>query len=243
MKRILLLYFFLASNAALSQKIKSTILNNGFKPTGKYLCFNPLGLLEPQITIGFGAGTRITPRSEFFTEVAYLGRNPVYKYDELKFYHGVRLLMQYRYHFLQQWRPIINLGRFTEYQRERRRRNQFFMGVEFRIKPVNFSAYNNFENKTTAATLDKFQYKANSLSLGGAILFGETYRLSKNENWLLELTAGIGAKQKSVKYKNIPAGYSVIPRVIREMDFIPRVDEPAGMPYLPATIRLRYLIR
>ncbi len=122
MKKLLLLYFLFACNTAFSQKTKNTSGKAYIQPE-KYLSFNSLGLLEPQIAIGFGAGTRLSARSEFFTELAYLGRNPMYKYDELTFYHGVRLLAQYRYHFLQQWRPLINLGRITEYQRERRYKN------------------------------------------------------------------------------------------------------------------------
>ncbi len=114
--------------------------------------------------------------------------------------------------------------------------------MEFRFKPVHFSSYNTFKNSITADTLNKFLYRANALSLGGAILFGETFNISKNGNWLLELTIGIGAKHKFVKYKNIPAGYAVIPKQPREMDFIPAVDEAIGMPYIPCTLRLRYII-
>jgi hypothetical protein len=243
MKKLLLLYFLLEFNTVFSQKKVNTSDGNEYTQTGKYLSFNPLGLLEPQIAVGFGAGTRTSERSEFFTEIAYLGRNPIYKYDELNYYHGVRFLAQYRYHFLQQWRPLINLGRITEYQRERRRKGQFFVGVEFRFKPVYFSAYNAFENKITADTLNKFPYKASAQSIGGAIFFGETVTLNKKSNWLLELTIGIGARHKFVKYTNVPQGYSVIPKQPREWNFVPDIDAAVGMPYLPCTIRLRYLIR
>jgi hypothetical protein len=243
MRNLLLIYFLTLCNTTFSQKIENTSGSNRYIKTGKYLSFNPLGLLEPQIAIGFGAGTRISKRSEFFSEIAYLGRNPIYKYDELVFYHGIRFLAQYRYHFLQQWRPLINLGSITVHQRERRRKSQSFIGIEFRFKPVYFSAYNTFANSTTANTLDKFEYKATTQSIGGAILFGETVNLSSNGNWLLELTIGIGAKHKFVQYKNIPEGYTVVPKQPREMDFVPDIDKPIGMPYIPSTIRLRYIIR
>ncbi|WP_462253610.1 hypothetical protein [Ferruginibacter sp.] len=243
MKIFLVLLFCIIWSNSFSQERQSNFNSRMYTSPAKYISFNPLGLLEPQTAICMGVGTRFSERSEFFTEIAYLGRNRVYKYHELVFYHGFRFLAQYRYHFLQQWRPIINLGRITEYQRKRRQKNQFFIGVEFRFKPVQFSAYNNFENKVTADTLNKFKYKASTQSIGGAILLGETFNLSKNGNWFLEFTIGIGAKHKFVKYKNLPQGYSVVPKQPLEWNFVPDIDESIGMPYIPSTFRLRYIIR
>ncbi len=243
MQKLLPLYFLLISSTAFCQKESKAFSSNGYIRFGKYLSFSPLGLIEPQIAVGFGAGNRISNRSEFFSEIAYLGRNPLYKYDELIFYHGARLLAQYRYHFLQQWRPLINLGFITKYQRERRRKNQAFIAVEFRYKPVSFSADNSFFDSIRNIGLQNFQYKAISQSIGGAILFGETVKLNKEENFLLELTIGIGAKHKFVKYTNVPQGYSVLPKRPREWNFVPDIDAAVGTPYMPCTLRLRYLIR
>lgn len=244
MKKGFLFFSFLVSGIiAFAQKAGSITNTDQYIQLGKYLSFNPLGLLEPQIAAGLGGGIRMSDRSEFFTELSYVAKHPAYQYDNLNFYHGIRLLAQYRYHFLQQWRPLINFGAITKFQRERRRRNQSFIAVEFRYKPASFSSYNAFENKATADTLNKYAYKAISHSIGGAILFGETFSLNKEDNLFLEITAGIGAKQKFVKYTNVPQGYSVIPKIPREMNFIPKIDEAVGMPYFPCTIRLRYLLR
>ena len=226
-----------------AQAKKSQKISNDAILIGKYLCFNPFGLLESQMAIGAGAGSRFSERSEVFAELSYLGNHPFYKYTTLNFYHGARLLAQYRYHFLQRWKPLINLGRFTKAQREAARKRQDFIGLEFRFKPARFSAYGTFINTAIPDTLNKFNYIANLQSIGGAIIFGSTYKLSANGNLMLEITAGIGARQKFVQYKNVPEGYKVSLPPPREWNFIPEINDPVGVPYLPCTIRLRYNIR
>jgi hypothetical protein len=117
-----------------------------------------------------------------------------------------------------------------------------FMGVEFRIKPFNFSATGTFIKNSPADTLDHFLYRANAVSLGGALLFGETYDLSSDGRWKLELTLGIGGKVKMVHYKNKPAGYEPY---IQKHAFglaVPAFNEAIGVPYFPCAFRLRYVI-
>ena len=61
----------------------------------------------------------------------------------------------------------------------------------------------------------------------------------------MEMTAGIGAKQKFVKYKNLPPGYELyVPPFNRKPDALrpPEIDEAVGMPYFPCVLRLRYVI-
>src|SRR6185436_14938010 len=79
-----------------------------FTETEKYFSFNPFGLIEPQVAIGIGYGNHFTERSEYFAELSYVGNNYIYG-DLLSSLHGARLITQYRYHFLQQWKPILNL--------------------------------------------------------------------------------------------------------------------------------------
>jgi hypothetical protein len=207
----------------------------------KYFSFNPLALAELQIAISAGFGNRFTERSEYFTELSYIAKHPLYDMPEKRL-HGFRFLAQYRYHFLQRWRPLINLGNFTKRNKERNARNNPFIGVEFRLKPFNFSATNTFIRRTPADTLNKFLYNANAVSVGGAILFGETYNISANGKLKIEITFGIGGKHKFVKFKNIPNGYQLPQFEPVEWNFIPEIYESIAMPYFPSTIRLRYLI-
>jgi hypothetical protein len=232
---LLLAFFCFKINA---QQIKSKSSNRRFTAKERYFTFNPLALAEPQIAIGAGFGNRFSERSEYFTELSYIAKHPFYDMQE-KSLHGFRFLAQYRYHFLQQWRPLINLG---VRNRERKARLNPFVGLEFRLKPFNFTDTRTFIKSTPPDTLNSFLYKANAVSIGGAILFGETYNISSNGKWKLEVTAGIGGKVKIIKYKNLPAGYE--PLFVQGGFGLkpPANDEAVGMPYFPFCIRLKYIV-
>ncbi len=225
-----------------AQIIKGKLIEHRFTESEKYFSFNPLAFAEPQIAIGAGFGNRFSERSEYFTELSYIAKHPFYDMQE-KSLHGFRFLAQYRYHFLQQWRPLINLGDFSKRNKERNARHNPFIGAEFRIKPFNFTNTRNFIKSSPPDTLNKFLYKANAVSIGGAILFGETYNISSNGKWKLEVTAGIGGKVKIIKYKNLPVGYD--PLFIQGGFGLkpPALDEAVGMPYFPCCIRVKYIIK
>ena len=235
---LLLVLFFFKANA---QQTKRKSTRQHFTATEKYFSFNPLALAEPKIAIGAGFGNRFSERSEYFTELSYIAKHPFYDMQE-KSLHGFRFLAQYRYHFLQRWRPLINLGNFTRASRERNARQHPFIGIEFRLKPFNFTDKRTFLKSSPPDTLNSFLYKANAVSVGGAILFGETYNISSNGKWKLEVTAGIGGKVKIIKYKNLPVGYD--PLFIQGGFGLkpPANDEAVGMPYFPFCIRLKYII-
>ncbi len=210
-----------------------------FSNQEKYISFNPFGLAEPHLAIGAGFGNRFTDRSEYFAELCYVLKHPFYDNNLQNQLHGFRFIGQYRYHFLQRWRPIINLGSAI---RIRNASRNPFIGLEFRIKPFNFSANRTFVNNNSVDTLADFLYKANAVSIGGALIFGETYNISSNGKWKLEFSVGIGGKIKFVKYKNIPAGYKPI---LLDRHFglaTPGIDEPIGTPNFPCALRVRYMI-
>lgn len=201
----------------------------------KYVSFNPFGLLEGGMTIGGSFGNRFSERSEYFSELSYIGKNPLYN-EYVNSMHGFRLITQYRYHFLQQWRPILSIG-----FQKRRARTKPFAGLEFRIKEYNFSSTNSFVNHATNDTINNYSYKANATCLGGTVIFGATHNIGSSGNWKIEITAGLGAKQKLVRFKNIPTGYK--PVIVRAIDWgFPRIYESVNSPYVPFAIRLRYVI-
>jgi Protein of unknown function (DUF3575) len=237
MKKIVLLPLLFFVILCQAQKNKAVLPQQSFSKYS-YLSFNPFALAEPQFAIGLGYGNRFTERSEVFTELSYVAKHPSYKFKYEKL-NGYRFLAEYRYHFLQQWKPIINLG---DKHREKNRRSQPFIGLQFRLKGYQFIDRANFTNNID--TLLNYRYIANAISLGGAITFGATYNISKNKRWQLEVTTGIGAKQKFVNYKNLPTGYKVVEEI--KAGFIglraPDINEAEGTPVFPSTIRIRYML-
>ena len=222
MKKNFVIFLCLFNLFAAAQPKKNKTATHRFTKSEKYFSFNPFGLVEPQMAIGAGFGCRFSVRSEYFTELSYLLKTPFYSYQATSL-NGFRFLGQYRYHFLQ-----TNTDRF--------------IGAEFRLKMYDFTGNNTFVNNTSHDTLSNVPYKANAVSLGGAIVFGNTYTISKNRKWKIEITAGIGAKQKLVSFKGVLKDYEVI--IKRKLDGIapPYIFEAVGMPYIPCTIRLKYLI-
>jgi hypothetical protein len=202
------------------------IANNHLPKRQKTITFNPLSIAEPQAAAGLGFTNSITARSGYFTELSYIFKAPFYGGAD-PITGGCRWLLQYRYNLL------------------KKRRWDYFWGAEFRLKGYGFTGTNAFVNKAINDTLNKYNYKANATSVGGAVLFGAIFNLSKNSRWQMEMTFGIGAKQKLVKYKNLPEGYELyVPPFYRKPDVLgpPDINEAVGMPYLPLAIRVRYQI-
>lgn len=202
--------------------------------TEKYFSFNPLALAEPQMAVGAGYGFRWTKRSELFTELSLLSDNPFYKnFDNNLF--GFRAITQYRYHFLRPWVQYGWFGRGIQ-------SDGSFLSFEARVKNYWFSGTESFINQQTNDTLSLHPYRANATVLGGAILLGDVYDLSRNGKLRLEMSAGIGVKQKMVRMKNLPAGFQLWDKGVREWSFVPRIYDPYGFFYLPFAVRLQYKI-
>jgi hypothetical protein len=237
MKSFLLFFLLVISFVSFSQKKKSKI-GNSYDDKEKYFSINFFSVAEPQFAIGPSFGNRFTERSEYFLELAYVAKTPFYDWRSFERLRGARMILQYRYHFLQQWRPLINFGNGIRRMREK---HQPFIGVELRLKPISFTTTGNFINTTVNDTLYGYSFSANAFTYGGALIFGETFNLSANEKWKLELTMGIGAKQRNVKLKTVPAGYKVLP-VERVAFQSPLLQEEAGGALIPFAVRLRYIL-
>jgi hypothetical protein len=234
-----LLFILMGLSLPVFSQVKKNNLHAAFMEKDKYFSINVLSMAEPMFAFGPSFGNRFTERSEYFFEAAYVAKSPFYDWQDISRLHGARLLAQYRYHFLQQWRPLINFGKAN---RRRRERQQSFIAAEFRYKPFSFSSKGNFVNPFTLDTLINVPFSAGTNTFGGALLFGGTLNLSANEKWKLEITAGIGGKQRIVNLKSIPSGYRVYRELQKEGPVFPLLQEETGAPYFPCTIRLRYII-
>jgi hypothetical protein len=238
MKKLLAIFFCLTNLFVCAQfkinREKYKQYNIGLK----YFTFNPFGLAEPQIAIGGGFGNRFTKRSEYFAELSFVSKTPFYNTDVSKL-NGFRLIGQYRYHFLQRWKPLINLGEITRWSREKAARQHPFVAIEFRLKKYNFPGKNNFINNSITDTLYNYSYDARAISIGGALIGGNIFNFSNR--WKLETTVGLGGKQKFVMFKNIPDGYELKKERRAGFSFPPIYEESANL-YVQFAIRLRYMI-
>lgn len=235
---IFAVYLFIGTGLHAQSGIKKTVAPNpDFRE--KYFSINPFSPAEPIFAIGPAFGLRTTLRSEYFTELAYISKSPFYDYDNLISLKGARLLLQYRYHFLQRWKPILNYG---SWQQQLAGKVNFFGGLEFRYKPFNFSSRRTYINETTHDTLHNYVFNAKAVSIGVGIVFGGTINISRNNKWKLEFTCGIGAKQKLIRFINIPEGYTYEIPIAKDGHLIPRLEEEAGTAFIPSAIRLRYVI-
>jgi len=128
LKKNLVIFFCLLNLFAAAQSKQHKTAVQGLTKSEKYFSFNPLGLAEPQMAIGAGFGCRFSGRSEYFTELSYLLKTPFYSYqaNSLK---GFRFLGQYRYHL--------------------QKRNNWFIGAEFRLKMYEFTGNNTFVINTS----------------------------------------------------------------------------------------------
>ena len=204
-----------------------------------YISFPLTGLAEPHLAIGPSAGYRFSERSEVFLETAYVTSTPFYEWNYAQRIRGFRGILQYRYHFLQQWRPLFHTG---SGRRMRRSRNEPFVAVEGRIKPFSFSVDREIVNAVTNDTLSAYNLEGRATVSGAALVFGNSLQLSRNERWKLECTLGLGAKQRRVQFKNMQAGYAR-PAFNKRVAFqVPAEDEPISTAYIPFTLRLRYII-
>lgn len=142
---------------------------------------NPLGIVETIPSIGMNMSYRISPRFEIWGETSLLVGNP-YKIQGWKNLKGYRLIFQPRY--------------YTGGEK------RFFIAPEFRLKQYSYSSTGTFMNISGADTLYDYSYKGSQVLIGGAFVMGGQFILSKQHHLYLEVTAGIGSKQRFITRKN-----------------------------------------
>ncbi|MEJ7627264.1 MAG: DUF3575 domain-containing protein [Ferruginibacter sp.] len=186
-----------------------------------HISFNPLNLAEPQVSIGTGFEYRFLNRFGLWSEVSVILFNS-YLNKEWSKLNGFRFIFQPRY--------------YTGDARS------FFITPELRLKGFNYHTTGNFINPAIADTLN-LNYKASQMLIGGAIVFGKKINLSANKKLVLEITAGIGAKHRSIKRKDIPAGYTYL-FLENAFGLAPHTNyDNDGTPYFPAGLRLFWQLK
>jgi hypothetical protein len=234
--RIVVLILSLAVCMHLNAQSRSTeYLDTSFHKQ-KYLSFNPFSLVEGTLAIGAGFGNHFSRRSEYFSELSYLAKSPLYPYYVTSL-NGFRFIAQYRYHhFPSNAGSNLRAG-------GKRGDGGPFVALEFRLKEYYFSDSLGFINTTTHDTLTKYPYHATATCLGGAVLFGSCNNLSANGRWKLEYTIGIGVKHKIVNFNHVPQGYEALILPAAELGaYVPRIYESRNTVYIPIAFRLRYLL-
>lgn len=147
---------------------------------------NPLSFAESQLSIGPCIGYRLNKRIEFWTEASYIFSNS-YMPKEWKKMQGFRFVLQPRY--------------FINYDKT------FFITPEFRFKSYSFNNRLTFINSSIHDTLNNFPFRETQTLIGGALVFGRKYNISRKHNVIMEFTFGLGSKTRNIKRKNVPAGY------------------------------------
>lgn len=219
MKKIFSVFFLLISMGTFAQKAyrHTPVLQKGW-----YISLNPHSFLEPeQGAVGLGIGYRISKRIELWTELNYLYRGFAWEGDGPRRLKGVRSITSLKYYY--------------------NNKHGFFVGAEFRIKNYSFADENTFINKQTSDTLSGFQYTAAHTLIGGGVFWGKRFKLTANGKFELEGNIGIGVKQRIIKRKNVPAGYSLIEYYVKDrISPIPDNDVEQTLPYFPAIVRFIY---
>ncbi len=148
--------------------------------------FNPFSIGESMSSIGPCAAYRISPRVELWGEASFIFYN-LYKLTQWNDLRGYRFIFQPRYY--------TGKGR------------NFFVAPEFRLKQFSYNTSLDFIDPAIPDTLKNYAHKSSQVLVGGAFVLGGQVTLSQRHNLFLEITAGVGGKQRYINRKNIPAGY------------------------------------
>lgn len=187
--------------------------------THKYwsIGINPLSPAESMSSIGPCAAYRISSRMELWGELSFIFYN-LYKIGDWENLRGYRFVFQPRYY----------LGNSKT----------FFITPELRYKQYSYNSTLTFTNSTSTDTLKNYSHKSTQYLIGGALVLGKQLVLSERRKLYLEITAGIGGKQRYIKRKNIPTGYKY-EVILGGFGLQPHYQwDNDGTPYFPLGFRL-----
>jgi hypothetical protein len=215
-KILTLILLFISVNITAQKTYRhSPVIQKGF-----YLTFNPHSIFEPeQGAIGMGIGNRISRKFEIWTEFNYLYKGFFYDGDDFKNLKGIRNITQFRYYYST--------------------KHGFFVGAEFRLKHFSYNDRNNFVNRQTNDTLSGLYHTTSQTLVGGALLWGKRFKLTGNGKFEMEANLGIGAKNRTIKQRNVLQGYEITDVPESKNMFLDHDTEEA-LPYFPITIRFIY---
>ena len=180
---------------------------------------NPLSIAESGLTIGVCGSYTLSKRYEVWAELSAIVKNNYFPSD-WKRLSGYRFILQPRY-------TILDAG-------------STFIAPELRIKGYSFNNTQNLINEQTNDTLSNYKFKESQFLIGSALIVGTDVMLSKKHRIFLEITGGIGGKYRTIKMKDIPAGY-VADFERRPDGLAPNYEGGnAGTVYFPVGFRLMW---
>lgn len=218
---VFLLFTLPVAGQPISEKLRSDNYDYSSQPAIAtqrrwVLSWNPLGLIEPSMAIGIGIGYHSKSNLEIWSETSLL-INVLYASGGKT--SGMR--------------QILQLKRFIS-------KNQgLFIAGEIRYSFFTYHASNNFINIAVHDTILNLSNTSNHYVFGAGLQVGYRWPLTNDSKFMLELTGGLGIKNKIIRWHGIPAGYKYIHASIDPniWDFI----ETSGISvYLPGSLRLIY---
>ena len=183
------------------------------------LTFNPLGLMELPLALGAGIGYRLDKRWELWSETSLI-RNGLAR--EISDVHGIRQTLQLK-------RFFNNKGQ------------NFFLAAEIRYKSFNYRDTLSFYNPASGDTLMNTPFHAHQYFWGAALQVGGRWKMSRSGRFQVEITAGMGIKNKVIDRDGIGSGYKQIDRAI-DINVWDMMATPGITVYFPGSARIIYTI-
>lgn len=191
-----------------------------FKPVWS-VGVNPFSVGESLSSLGPSVALRVSPGIELWSEGSFIFHNlyDIAGWDHVK---GYRFIFQ----------PRLFMGTTR----------RFFLAPELRIKSFSYGISLPFINESAQDTLDGYYHRANQFQIGGALVMGIRTVLSEKHRLFMDMTAGIGGRQRFIRRKGIPAGYSFTPTT-GGWGLAPHYEwHMDGILYLPIGLRLTWLL-
>jgi|GEM_PF-748536 len=187
--------------------------------------FNPLGLAEPPLAIGAGIGYRLNPQWELWSETSLI-RNGILQ--AIADVHGIRQTLQLKRFF----NKGIGHNLFGA---------NLFVAAEIRYKSFYYNDTANFYNATTHDTLQDRPYHAHQYFWGAALQVGGRWKMTRSGRFQVEITAGLGVKNKIIDRDGIGKGYGITNRSI-DLNAWDIMATPGVNVYFPGSARIIYTI-
>jgi hypothetical protein len=180
------------------------------------LSWNPLGLLEPSMAIGIGIGYHPNINLEIWSETSLL-RNVLF--PSAGSTSGMRQILQFK--------------RFIS------KDPRFFVAAEIRYIFFTYHSSDNFRNSSVPETPLSLSNTSDHYVFGAGLQAGYRRPITNDSRLILELTAGLGIKNKIIRWNGVPAGYEYMNRSI-DVNVWDLIETPGTSVYLPGSLRLVY---
>jgi len=178
------------------------------------LTLNPFGLLEPSMAIGIGIGYHPKANLEIWSESSLL-RNVLF--PSAGSTSGMRQILQFK--------RFIN------------KNQRLFAAAEIRYIFFTFHSTELFGNTSLPDTI--LSNTSHHYVFGAGLQLGYRLSLTKDNRLMLELTGGLGVKDKIIRWKGVPAGYKYM-NSSTDVNVWSLIETSGPSVYVPGSLRLVY---